>query len=100
MGYIRQREDSPIEITSSTFISIAQARFAGTSTAQKQSSSNPLYNTQAGEQTFVWAARLKHNVCSMTKEHHFFYLHRKVVHRNGYTAKCHQQGKEPILPKK
>ena len=31
---------------------------------------NPLYNTQTGEQTFVWAARFKHILCSMTKEHH------------------------------
>ena len=61
---------------------------------------NPQFNTQAGEQTFVWAARFKHILCSMTKEHHIFYLHRMVVRRNGYTAKCHQQGRKPILPKK
>ena len=61
---------------------------------------NPHFNTQAGEQTFVWVARFKHILCSMNKTHHLFYLHRMVVRRNWYTSKCYKNGKKPILPKK
>ena len=45
---------------------------------------NPTWNTQAGEQTFTWLSCFKHIVCSMTKEHHLFYIHRMVVRRNAY----------------
>ena len=61
---------------------------------------NPNYNTQAGEQTFVWLGRYKNSLCSMTKEHHLFYLHRMIVRRNAYTSKCYRFGKKPLLPKK
>ena len=57
---------------------------------------NPNFNTQAGEQTFVWVGRFK---CSMNKNHHLFYLHRMVFRRNLYTAKCYRNGRKPILPK-
>ena len=60
----------------------------------------PDFNTQAGEQTFTWAGRFKGILCSMSKVHHIFYLHRMVLRRNAYTSKCHQRGKKPILPKK
>ena len=60
---------------------------------------NPTWNTQAGEQTFIWLSRFKHIVCSMTKEHHLFYIHRMVVRRNAYTAKCYKHGRKPVLPK-
>ena len=61
---------------------------------------HPKYNTQAGEQTFIWAGRFRNIVCSMTKAHHIFYLHRMVTRRNAYTSRCHERGKRPILPKK
>ena len=60
---------------------------------------NPNYNTQAGEQTFVWVERFRHILCSMNKTHHLFYLHRMVLRRNAYTAKCYLNGRKPILPK-
>jgi hypothetical protein len=60
----------------------------------------PNYNTQVGEQTFAWAGRFKHILCSMSKVHHLYYLHRMITRRNTYTQKCHQAGKKPILPKK
>lgn len=60
---------------------------------------NPNYNTQAGEQTFVWVSRFQHILCSMTKNHHLFYLHRMVLRRNTYTAKCYKNKRKPILPK-
>ena len=60
---------------------------------------HPSFNTQAGEQTFTWLGRFKHIVCSMTKTHHLFYLHRMVRRRNLYTAKCYRHGRKPILPK-
>lgn len=60
---------------------------------------NPHYNTQAGEQTFVWVGRFKHILCSMNKNHHLFYLHRMVYRRNLYTAKCYKNGRKPVLPK-
>lgn len=59
----------------------------------------PDYNTQAGEQTFVWVHRFSHILCSMNKTHHLFYLHRMVVRRNNYTSKCYRNGKKPVLPK-
>ena len=37
----------------------------------------PHFNTQAGEQTFVWVHRFSHILCSMNKTHHLFYLHKK-----------------------
>lgn len=61
---------------------------------------HPDYNTQAGEQTFIWAGKFKHILCSMTKTHHFFYLHTMVLLRNKYTSKCYRNGRKPILPKK
>ncbi len=60
----------------------------------------PKFNTQAGEQTFVWVGRFKHILCSMSKTHHLFYLHRMVRRRNAYTCKCYQYGRKPILPKR
>lgn len=60
---------------------------------------HPKWNTEAGEQTFVWLSRYKHIVCSMPKFHHLFYLHRMVIRRNNYTSKCNSHGKKPLLPK-
>ena len=60
---------------------------------------HPDWNTQAGEQTFVWVGRFKHILCSMTKTHQLFYLHRMVRRRNAYTGKCYIFGRKPILPK-
>ena len=40
---------------------------------EKFQTENPKFNTQAGEQTFVWAGRFKHILCSMNKTHHFFF---------------------------
>ena len=59
---------------------------------------NPDFNTQAGEQTFVWVGRFKHILCAMKKCNHLFYLHRMVLRRNSYTCKCYLRGKKPILP--
>ena len=59
---------------------------------------NPHYNTEAGEQTFIWVARFKHILCSMNKIHHLFYLHRMIRRRNEYTEKCYKLGKKPVLP--
>ena len=61
---------------------------------------HPHFNTQCGEQTFAWIGRYKRILCSMTKNHHLFYLHRMVLRRNLYTARCYQFGRKPILPKK
>lgn len=60
---------------------------------------HPNFNTQAGEQTFVWVHRFSHILCSMNKTHHLFYLHRMVVGRNRYTSKCYVNGNKPLLPK-
>ena len=60
---------------------------------------HPDYNTQAGEQTFVWIHRFSHILCSMNRTHHLFYLHRMVLRRNKYTSQCYLKGKKPILPK-
>ena len=60
----------------------------------------PSYNTQAGEQTFLWVGRFRHILYSMNKTHHLFYLHRMVLRRNAYTSKCYKCGKKPVLPKK
>ncbi len=60
----------------------------------------PCMNTQVGEQTFTWLHHFKHILCAMPKLHHLFYLHRMVVRRNQYTAKCYMYGKKPILPRK
>ena len=61
---------------------------------------HPNFNTQVGEQTFVWASRFKHIVCAMSKTHHLFFLHRMVLRRNHFTSKCHKNGKHPMLPKR
>lgn len=61
---------------------------------------HPTWNTQAGEQTFTWLSRFKYNICSMPKVHHMFYIHRMVIRRNKYTAKCYMNGRKPILPQK
>ena len=63
-------------------------------------SKHPQWNTQAGEQTFIWLGRFKHIVCSMPKHHHLFYIHRMVLRRNAYTAKCYRNGCKPVLPKR
>lgn len=60
---------------------------------------NPNFNTQAGEQTFVWVHRFKNILCAMKKCNHLFYLHRMVLRRNKYTVKSYQRGRKPILPK-
>ena len=67
---------------------------------QKVKEDNPNFNTQAGEQTFIWVGRFKNILCSMNKTHHLFYLHRMIIRRNSYTTKCYAHGKKPILPKK
>ena len=35
----------------------------------------PSYNTQAGEQTFLWVGRFRHILRSMNKTHHLFKTH-------------------------
>ncbi|XP_038069366.1 uncharacterized protein LOC119738534 [Patiria miniata] len=55
-------------------------------------------NTMICEQTFVWLSRYKKIVCAMPKHRHLFYIHRMVKRRNKYTAKCYEQGDDPILP--
>lgn len=55
-------------------------------------------NTQAAEQTFVWLGRFKKIVCSMTKTHHLFYIHRMVKRRNFYNVKSYKNNKKPLLP--
>lgn len=67
---------------------------------QQIKEANPDFNTQAGEQTFIWVGRFKNILCSMNKTHHLFYLHRMVLRRNTYTAKCYKHGRKPVLPKK
>ncbi len=64
----------------------------------KMKTAYPSYNTQAGEQTFVWVSRFKHILCAMNKAHHLFYLHRMVRRRNSYTELCYKLGKKPKLP--
>ena len=59
----------------------------------------PDFNTQAGEQTFVWVHRFAHILCSTNKVHHLFYLYRMVLRRNAYTSKRYLSGKTPLLPK-
>ena len=54
-------------------------------------------NTQAAEQTFIWLGRFKKIVCSMSRTHHLFYIHRMVKHRNIYTARCYKEGRKPLL---
>lgn len=61
---------------------------------------NPNYNTQAGEQTFVWIDKYNRILCAMSKNHYLFFLHRMVIRRNEYTAKCYENGRKPILLKK
>ena len=61
---------------------------------------HPNFNTQAGEQTFAWLGRYKRILCAVPKNHHLFYLHRMVLRRNSYTARCYCFGRKPILPKK
>ena len=58
---------------------------------------NPHFNSQAGEQTFVWVGRFRHILCAMKKCNHLFFLHRMVLRRNSYTCKCYVRGKKPIL---
>ena len=58
---------------------------------------NPDFNTQAGEQTFIWVSRFQHILCSMPKNHHLFYLHRMVLKGNAYTAKCYRRNKKPYI---
>ena len=51
------------------------------------------------EQTFIWLSRYKKIVCTMSKNHHLFFLHRIVKRRNEYTEFCNNQGRKPLLPK-
>lgn len=46
------------------------------------------------EETFAWLSRFKRILSSMNKTHHLFFLHRMVVHRNGYTEMCHTLGRK------
>lgn len=55
-------------------------------------------NTSAAEQTFSWLGRFKKILSAMNKTHHLFYLHRLVVRRNSYTARCYKAGRKPLLP--
>ena len=64
---------------------------------EKIKQENKYFNTQAGEQTFVWVSRFRHILCAMNKTHHLFYLHR-MVRRNDYTSKCYKHNRKPILP--
>ena len=59
---------------------------------------NMYFNTQAGEQTFVWVSRFRHILCAMNKTHHLFYLHRMVRRRKDYTNKCYKHNRKTILP--
>ena len=52
---------------------------------QQMKDEKPCFNTQAGEQTFVWTRKFKNIVCTMGMTHHLFYLHRMVRRRNRYT---------------
>ena len=65
---------------------------------ERVKSANKDFNTQAGEQTFVWVSSFRHILCAMKKDHHLFYLHRMVQRRNKYTSKCYKHGRKPILP--
>ena len=65
---------------------------------EKIKQENKYFNTQAGEQTFVWVSRFRHILCAMNKTHHLFYLHRMVRRRNDYTSKCYKHNRKPILP--
>ena len=60
---------------------------------------HPDYNFMSCEQTFVWLSRYKKMLCSMNKNHHLYFLHRMITHRNKYTEICHQIGRKPLLPK-
>uniref|UniRef100_A0A1X7UKL4 CxC5 like cysteine cluster associated with KDZ domain-containing protein n=1 Tax=Amphimedon queenslandica TaxID=400682 RepID=A0A1X7UKL4_AMPQE len=60
---------------------------------------HPQLNFMCCEQTFVWLSRYKKIVCSMSKNHHLFFLHRLVTRRNLYTKLCHENGRKPLLPK-
>ncbi len=64
---------------------------------EKMKEENKHFNTQAGEQTFVWVSRFRHILCAMNKVHHLFYLHRMVQRRNKYTSKCYKHGSKPKL---
>jgi hypothetical protein len=65
---------------------------------EKIKQENRYFNTQAGEQTFVWVSRFRHILCAMNKTHHLFYLHRMVRRRNNYTSKCYKHHRKPVLP--
>ena len=58
---------------------------------------HPHWNTQCGEQTFSWLHHFEHILCAMPRVHHLFYVHRMVLRRNTYTAKCYRKGKRPVL---
>ena len=60
---------------------------------------NSDFNTQAGEQIFIWVSRFQHILCSMSKNHHLFYLDLTVLRRNAYTSKCYKNNRKSILPK-
>lgn len=60
----------------------------------------PHFNTQVGEQTFTWLHNFSKILSSMPKRHHLFFLHRMVIRRNLYSARCYSSGRKPILPKK
>ena len=57
------------------------------------------WNMMCAEQTLVWLSRYKKMMCAMNTTHHLFFLRCIIVHRNGYTQKCHASGRKPLLPK-
>lgn len=58
---------------------------------------NPNYNTQAGEQMFVWVGRFKHILCSMNKTHHLFYLQSYECYQNGSPSFLSHQKFSPLF---
>ena len=59
---------------------------------------NPDFNTQAGEQTFVWVSRFQHILCSCQKIITYF-ICTVWYWEETYTAKCYKRNKKPVLPK-
>ena len=65
---------------------------------------HPSFNTQAGEETFVWVSQFRHILCSMTKHTIFFFSHNYIewfyAEIHIHQSKCYMNGRKPILPKK
>ena len=60
---------------------------------------HPHYNLMCAEQTFVWLSRFKRILCSMSKTHHCFFLHRTVKRCNAYRELCLKLKRKVLLPK-